>query len=116
VLATDIRFAGDKAIPGHPEVSLGSVPGGGPMIRLIGRGRAAEILLGADDIPAELAERYGFVNRVLPDAGLARPSSVCARRPTPRGPCSGAAWHRIMCPYCAAIAAPPVRSRTCAST
>jgi enoyl-CoA hydratase/carnithine racemase len=83
VLATDIRFAGDKAILGHPEVGLGSVPGGGPMARLarlVGRGRAAEILLGADDLPAELAERYGYVNRVLPDTGLAGFVDVFARR------------------------------------
>jgi enoyl-CoA hydratase/carnithine racemase len=74
VLATDLRFAGDRAILGHFEVGIGSVPGGGPMARLarlVGRGRAAEILLAADDIPAELAERYGYVNRVLPDAELA---------------------------------------------
>jgi enoyl-CoA hydratase/carnithine racemase len=73
VLATDLRFAGDRAILGQFEVGLGSVPGGGAMARLarlVGRGRAAEILLGADDVPAELAERYGYVNRVLPDAGL----------------------------------------------
>ena len=83
VLATDIRFAGDKAILGHPEVGLGAVPGGGPMARLarlVGRGRAAEILLGADDVPAELAERYGYVNRVLPDAALAGFADAFARR------------------------------------
>ena len=83
VLATDIRFAGDKAIFGHPEVGLGWVPGGGAMARLArlaGRGRAAEILLGADDIPAELAERYGYVNRMLPDAGLAGFVDMFARR------------------------------------
>jgi enoyl-CoA hydratase/carnithine racemase len=83
VLATDIRFAGERAIFGHPEVGLGSVPGGGAMARLArlaGRGRAAEILLGADDIPAELAERYGYVNRVLPDAGLVEFVDVFARR------------------------------------
>jgi enoyl-CoA hydratase/carnithine racemase len=83
VLATDIRFAGDKAILGQFEVGLGSVPGGGAMARLarlVGRGRAAEILLGADDFPAELAERYGYVNRVLPDAGLAGFVDAFARR------------------------------------
>jgi len=83
VLATDMRFAGDRAILGHPEVGLGSVPGGGSMARLarlVGRGRAAEILLGADDMPAELAERYGYVNRVLPDAGLAGFIDSLARR------------------------------------
>jgi enoyl-CoA hydratase/carnithine racemase len=74
VLATDIRFAGDRAILGQFEVGVGTVPGGGAMARLarlVGRGRAAEILLGADDFSAELAERYGYVNRVVPDAGLA---------------------------------------------
>jgi enoyl-CoA hydratase/carnithine racemase len=72
-LATDMRFAGDRAVLGHFEVGIGAVPGGGPMARLarlVGRGRAAEILLGADDIPAELAERYGYVNRMVPDAEL----------------------------------------------
>ena len=51
----------------------GLVPGGGPMARLprlIGRGRALEVLLGADDINGELAERYGYVNRSLPDSEL----------------------------------------------
>jgi enoyl-CoA hydratase/carnithine racemase len=49
------------------------VPGGGPMARLprlVGRGRAIEILIGADDFNGELAERYGYVNRALPDAEL----------------------------------------------
>jgi enoyl-CoA hydratase/carnithine racemase len=83
VLATDIRFAGDKATLGQFEVGVGSVPGGGPMARLgrlVGRGRAAEILFGGDDFPAELAERYGYVNRVLPDAGLAGFVDAFARR------------------------------------
>ena len=72
-LATDIRFAGDKAILGQFEVGAGAVPGGGAMARLsrlVGRGRAIEILLGADDFPAALAAQYGYVNRVLPDAEL----------------------------------------------
>src|SRR4029077_16457782 len=53
VLATDIRFAGDKAILGHPEVGLGSVPGGGPMARLarlVGRRRQAGLRTGGDDV------------------------------------------------------------------
>jgi enoyl-CoA hydratase/carnithine racemase len=83
VLATDVRFAGDKAILGHFEVGLGSVPGGGAMARLarlVGRARAAEILLGADDFSAELAVSYGYVNRVLPDAELAGFVDGFARR------------------------------------
>jgi enoyl-CoA hydratase/carnithine racemase len=73
-LASDMRFASrEKAILSQWEVGAGLVPGGGPMARLprlIGRGRALEVLLGADDINGELAERYGYVNRALPDAEL----------------------------------------------
>src|SRR5262249_55920069 len=73
-LASDMRFASrEKAILSQWEVGAGLVPGGGPMARLprlIGRGRALEVLLGADDIDGELAERYGYVNRALPDADL----------------------------------------------
>src|SRR5450631_2538516 len=73
-LACDMRFASrEKAILGHFEVGAGIVPGGGPMARLprlIGRGRALEVFLGADDFPGDLAERYGYVNRSLPDAEL----------------------------------------------
>lgn len=73
-LASDMRFASrEKAILSQWEVGAGLVPGSGPMARLprlIGRGRALEVLLGADDIDGELAERYGYVNRSLPDAEL----------------------------------------------
>ncbi|MGM4907497.1 enoyl-CoA hydratase/isomerase family protein [Tardiphaga sp. 866_E4_N2_1] len=73
-LASDMRFASrEKAILSQWEVGAGLVPGGGPMARLprlVGRGRALEILLSADDIRGDLAERYGYVNRSLPDAEL----------------------------------------------
>jgi len=73
-LACDMRFASrERAILSQFEVGAGVVPGGGPMARLprlIGRGRALEVLLGADDIPGDLAERYGYINRALPDAEL----------------------------------------------
>src|SRR5712672_948850 len=73
-LASDLRFASrEKAILSQWEVGAGLVPGGGPMARLprlMGRGRALEVLLGADDIDGDLAERYGYVNRALPDADL----------------------------------------------
>jgi enoyl-CoA hydratase/carnithine racemase len=73
-LACDMRFASrEKAILSQFEVGAGIVPGGGPMARLprlMGRGRALEVLLGADDIPGDLAERYGYVNRSLPDSDL----------------------------------------------
>ena len=73
-LAADMRFASrEKAVISQFEVGAGFVPGGGPMARLprlVGRGRAMEILIGADGFNGELAERYGYVNRALPDAEL----------------------------------------------
>jgi enoyl-CoA hydratase/carnithine racemase len=73
-LASDMRFASrEKAVLSQWEVGAGLVPGGGPMARLprlMGRGRALEVLLGADDIPGDLAELYGYVNRALPDTEL----------------------------------------------
>jgi enoyl-CoA hydratase/carnithine racemase len=73
-LACDMRFVSrEKAILSHFEVGAAIVPGGGPMARLprlMGRGRALEVLLGANDIPGDLAERYGYVNRCFPDADL----------------------------------------------
>jgi enoyl-CoA hydratase/carnithine racemase len=73
-LASDMRFASrENAVLSQWEVGAGLVPGGGPMARLprlIGRGRALEVLLGADDIGGELAQLYGYVNRALPDDEL----------------------------------------------
>ena len=73
-LACDMSFASrEKAIISQWEVGVGMVAGGGPMARLpqlIGRNRALEVLLGSDDIRAEQAEAYGYVNRALPDADL----------------------------------------------
>jgi len=73
-LACDMRFASrEKAILSQFEVGAGLVPGGGPMARLsrlMGRGRALEVILSANDVPGDLAERYGYVNRSLPDADL----------------------------------------------
>src|SRR6476661_4474792 len=73
-LACDMTFASrENALLSHFEVGAGVVPGGGPMARLprvMGRARALEVLLGADDIRAADAERLGYVNRALPDAEL----------------------------------------------
>ena len=73
-LACDMRFASiERAILGQPEVGVGLVPGGGAMERLpllVGRARALEIVLGADDFDALTAERYGWINRALPDDRL----------------------------------------------
>jgi enoyl-CoA hydratase/carnithine racemase len=69
-LAVDMCFAATgKALFGQPEVAVGLVPGGGStqrLPRLIGRGRALEVLLGCNDLTAEMAERYGYINRALP--------------------------------------------------
>lgn len=74
VLACDMRFASrQSAIFGNPEVGVGLVPGGGAMEwlpRLVGRSRALEIVLSGDDFDAEIAERYGWVNRMLDDNEL----------------------------------------------
>jgi enoyl-CoA hydratase/carnithine racemase len=82
-LATDIRFASERAILGQFEVGIGAVPGGGPMARLsrlVGRGRALEILLGAEDFDAARAAEYGYVNRVIPDADIEDEVDAFARR------------------------------------
>ncbi len=69
-LSCDMRFAArGKAILGQPEVGVGIIPGGSGCVRLprlLGRGRALEIILGCGDFDADLAERYGYVNRALP--------------------------------------------------
>jgi enoyl-CoA hydratase/carnithine racemase len=74
VLACDLRFASrENALLGQFEVGTGVVPGGGPMARLsrlVGRGRALEILLVADDLDGPRAEQYGYVNRVIADDRL----------------------------------------------
>jgi enoyl-CoA hydratase/carnithine racemase len=73
-LACDMSFASrEKAILSQWEVGVGLVAGGGPMARLprlMGRGRALEVLLSSADIGGELAQAYGYVNRAFPDAEL----------------------------------------------
>jgi enoyl-CoA hydratase/carnithine racemase len=73
-LGCDIRFASrEKAIFGQPEVGTGLIPGGGALERLpllVGRSRAVEIVMGANDFDANTAERYGWINRAVPDAEL----------------------------------------------
>src|SRR5256712_1284242 len=92
VLACDMRFASrENTRLGQPEVGVGVNPGGGATERLpllVGRGRALEIVLGANDFDGDTAERYGYVNRALPEAELdgfvdvlARPIASFARPP-----------------------------------
>ena len=68
-LSCDMRFAAlGTAVLGQPEVGVGIIPGGSGCVRLprlVGRGRALEIILGCGDFSADLAERYGYVNRAL---------------------------------------------------
>lgn len=74
VLSMDMRFAAlGRAVLGQPEVAVGIIPGGSGtqrLPRLLGRSRALEIVLGGGDFPADLAERYGYVNRALPPEQL----------------------------------------------
>src|SRR6202166_4828722 len=84
VLACDMRFASrENTRLGQPEVGVGLHPGGGGAERLpdlVGRGRALEIILGANDFDGDTAERYGYVNRALPDAELDGFVDALARR------------------------------------
>src|SRR5689334_19721426 len=83
-LACDMRFAArENAILGQLEAGVGSPPGAGGvqhLARLLGRGRAMEAILGADDFDAETAARYGWINRPLPDAELDELVGRLARR------------------------------------
>ncbi len=92
VLACDMRFAArETAIFGQFEPAFGQIPGGGGaqyLTRVMGRARALEVLLSADDYDADLAERYGWINRALPadalDAFVGR-SRIGSRRSRPPG-------------------------------
>jgi enoyl-CoA hydratase/carnithine racemase len=84
VLACDMRFASrQNALFGNPEVGVGLIPGGGALEwlpRLVGRSRALEFVLSADDFDADIAERYGWVNRTLDDADLSSFVDTLVRR------------------------------------
>src|SRR6202047_3712707 len=84
VLACDMGFAPrENTQHGQPEVGVGVQPGGGDTERLphlVGRARALEIILGANDFDGDTAERYGYVNRALPDAELDGFGDTLARR------------------------------------
>src|ERR1700733_6804058 len=83
-LACDMRFAArENAILGQIEVGVGAAPGAGGvqhLARLLGRGRAMEAILGAADFDADEAERYGWINRALPDPELEGFGAPAARR------------------------------------
>jgi enoyl-CoA hydratase/carnithine racemase len=75
-MAFDMRYAAlGTTVLGHPELSVGIIPGGGGtqrLPRLIGRGRALEVILGCQDIDAETAEAWGYIDRALPADKLRR--------------------------------------------
>ena len=108
VLACDMRFAArDSAIFGQFEPAFGQLPGGGAaqhLTRLMGRARALEVMLSADDYNADLAERYGWINRALPADVLGDFVSSLARR-IARFPASG---HVVVKDRVNAIALAPV--------
>ena len=74
LLSLDMRFGAlGRAVLAQPEVALGIIPGGSGtqrLPRLIGRARALEVILGCEDVPADLAERWGYLNRALPPGEL----------------------------------------------
>jgi enoyl-CoA hydratase/carnithine racemase len=84
VLACDMRFASrENTLLGQPEVGVGIVPGGGGIERLVdlvGVARALEIVTTSDDYDAVTAERYGWINRAIPDAELDSFVDAMARR------------------------------------
>jgi enoyl-CoA hydratase/carnithine racemase len=83
-LSCDMRFASiENGILGQPEVGVGIVPAGGAVERLpglVGTARAIEIIASADDYDAVTAERYGWINRALPDIELDSHVDDLARR------------------------------------
>ena len=88
-LACHIRIASDKAQLGLPEVTLGIIPGYGGtqrMARLLGKGKALELILTGDRIKADEAERIGLVNKVVPAEELMTVAEEMARTIAKRGP------------------------------
>jgi enoyl-CoA hydratase/carnithine racemase len=83
-MSFDVRYASrEHAVFNQPEVALGILPGGGGtqrLPRLIGRSRAMEVILGCEDIDAETAERWGWVNRTFPHGEVRSRADALARR------------------------------------
>ena len=88
-LACTIRLASEKAKLGQPEVNLGVIPGYGGtqrLVRLLGKGRAMELVLTADIIDAAEADRIGLVNKVYPADQLLAEAEKLARKIMSKGP------------------------------
>jgi len=88
-MACTVRFAAESATLGQPEVKLGIIPGYGGtqrLPRLVGRGRALELLLSGESISASEAHRIGLVNAVVPQADLLRHSRAWLAKVLANGP------------------------------
>lgn len=88
-LACDLRIASENARLGLPEVTLGILPGFGGtqrLTRLLGRGRASELILTGEPVDATTAERIGLVNRVVPPETLLEEAKALGRKLRDRGP------------------------------
>jgi enoyl-CoA hydratase/carnithine racemase len=108
-LACDMRFAArESAIFGQFEPAFGVIPGAGAaqhLARLMGRARALEVMLSAEDYDADLAERYGWINRSLPAAELSQFVTSLAHR-VARFPATG---HAVVKDRVNAIALAPAQ-------
>lgn len=88
-MACDVRIAGEGAKLGQPEVALGIIPGAGAvqrLPRLVGLGRAKELIFTGRILDAKEAERIGLVNRVVPDADVVREAKALAWQIAAQGP------------------------------
>jgi enoyl-CoA hydratase len=88
-LACDLRIASDRASFGQPEINLGIIPGGGGtqrLTRLVGEGKAMELILTGDIIDAQTAFQIGLVNMVVPAADLETRTLELASRIAEKSP------------------------------
>jgi enoyl-CoA hydratase len=88
-LACDLRIASETASFGQPEINLGIIPGGGGtqrLTRLIGEGKAMELILTGDIIDAQTAFRLGLVNMVVPAPDLSGKTMEIANRIAEKSP------------------------------
>src|SRR5687768_15968495 len=88
-MACDIRIASERASFGQPEINLGIIPGGGGtqrLTRLVGEGKAMELILGGDIIDAKTAHAIGLVNQVVPSEELELKTMELANRIAEKSP------------------------------
>ena len=88
-LACDLRIASDRASFGQPEINLGIIPGGGGtqrLARLVGEGKAMEMILSGEIINAEMALQIGLVNHVVPADQLGAKTMEMANRIAEKSP------------------------------